>query len=269
MNDQNQNLELIRFIISTLSLFLFFIFGIYFSFRKQFELSKIRWLRNLSIAFLNIFLFHFIMPLSLFEMAESIKNKNWGLFNSLDFPSWINLILSLLLLDCIIYFQHRWMHLSPLLWRLHRLHHTDLGMDTTTALRFHPLEILFSYTVKSLCLLLFGISGIAIIIFEIALNFSALFNHSNFSLFSFIEKTTRFLIVTPDMHRIHHSTVHKEMNSNFGFCLSIWDKLFKTYTESSSQNPKLMPIGHKQYRHDEDQKLSSMLIQPFKAEPTL
>jgi len=173
-------------------------------------------------------------------------------------------ISAIILLDLGIYWQHRLTHKIPILWRMHRLHHSDTEIDVTTAGRFHVLEIFISYILKVIMILAIGAPASAVIIFEVLLNFCAMFNHTNISLPKSIEAIVRSLIVTPDMHRIHHSSKPAETDSNYGFCLSIWDRIFKSYNASSKEDDKTMEIGLKEFRSNDEQKLTAMLLQPFK-----
>lgn len=257
---------------------LFFLFGItlfsgiglVFKYRLQYELNSFRWVNNIGLGFLNVISLKLLSPISLSGLAVYLQNKNLGLFHFVNsYFLWNNLVVvlvfigSLIVLDFTLYTQHLVTHKVVFLWRLHRVHHTDIGFDTTTGLRFHPLEILFSFGVKASVVFIFGISAGAVIVFEILLNLSSLFNHSNFSLPTAIEKPFRALFVTPDMHRIHHSIIQSETNSNYGFCLSIWDKIFKTYLNEAKYNPKTMKIGIEVYRKLKDQSIIKLLIQPF------
>ena len=199
-----------------------------------------RWLHHLSLgAFGGIV----ALPFSAISAAYLSHVNSWGLLPWLPLPFWLTVFLSVLLLDFVIYWQHRWFHNIDSLWRLHRVHHSDQDFETSTAIRFHPLEIALSMMIKVSVIIIFGIPVIAVLIFEIILNGCALFNHSNFSLPQPIEQHVRKIFVTPDMHRIHHSIDHREMNTNFGFCLSWWDFLCRTYTEKPTQHPQEFPLG--------------------------
>ncbi len=262
--------SILRFIFFIFGLLLFTSMGLVFRYRNKFEGHTLRTINNLVLGALNVFLLKLLIPVSLSVLALKAEQQGYGLFNILrPTLNWIVtynvlvFILALLIMDLILYLQHILTHRVPWLWKLHRVHHTDIGFDTTTALRFHPLEILFSLIVKVFSIFVFGISVEAIITFEIILNLSALFNHSNFTFPSIVEKWIRVFIVTPGMHRIHHSKYSLETNSNFGFCLSIWDKIFNTYRSSPKDNPETMDIGIETYRKLKDQNIFKLLIQPF------
>lgn len=256
---ENESFYRLLFFVS--GLFIFWTFGLMFRYRNVSSLDKWRWLNNLLLIFLNSFFVRLAFPFGLVIFAAQ---NNFGLFNSLDFNPLVELFISILVLDLVIYFQHQVFHYVPILWRLHAVHHSDPGFDTTTALRFHPIEIGLSIFVKALAVLLLGLSPMAIILFEIVLNFSAMFNHSNFSLPIFLEKHISKVIVTPDFHRVHHSVLESETNSNFGFFLSIWDHLFKTYKAKSKNDLKKDVIGLESYRSFQEQRVDSLLMQPFK-----
>ncbi len=251
-------------------LFVFTILGVIFSYRiSSFSSSYnkagrlYRWINNLLLgvsgAIVSRFLY-FLFPIAI----SASYSQNKGLFSLIELNLFWRVLLCVIVLDLLIYFQHLVFHKVPILWRLHRVHHTDTEFDTTTALRFHPLEIALSILIKSLFVFILGIDPLSLLVFEIVLNFSAMFNHSNFSLPRYIEKLCVQIIVTPDMHRIHHSVIKNETNSNYGFCLSVWDKVFKTYLSQPISNPRLMDIGLEDNRGIEDHRLDHLLKQPFR-----
>lgn len=209
-----------------------------------------RWATNFSIVLAGSFLIRvlpaFILPISVAGWAAS---ENTGLLNQLSCPLWLSILISLLLLDLLIYWQHRLFHRIPLLWRLHRVHHYDPDYDLSTALRFHPVEILLSVMIKNIAILLLGAPVLAVLLFEIILNGMALFNHSNLSLPEWLDKKLRVVFVTPDMHRVHHSDRESEMHQNFGFNLSIWDYCFKSYTAQPALGHQKMSIGQPDSQH--------------------
>lgn len=254
----------VRLIFSALGFALFLGLGTAFPFRPIFKETVIkRWTSNSLITVFNTFLVKFFLPLGLIQLAslyqtDGIMQKTFG-------QSWLNLFLSLLLLDLIIYWQHRLFHHLPTLWRLHRVHHSDTEFDTTTALRFHTIEIFLSLAIKAFAIFIFGFSAVAILIFEIILNFSAMFNHGNFSLPKAGEKAIVCFFVTPDMHRVHHSIEIHETNSNFGFCLSIWDRLFGSYIKEPERSPVAMPIGLQDFRDSSENTFPKLLTQPFRS----
>ncbi|MDX1498188.1 MAG: sterol desaturase family protein, partial [Salinisphaeraceae bacterium] len=189
-----------------------------------------RWLNNLVIVVINTALLRLLFPLVLVAWAVLIQEKGWGLFNWLELPAVIELLIAVLVLDMAIYWQHRLFHQIPLLWRIHRMHHSDVDFDVTTAVRFHPLEILLSMLIKFALVTALGASALAVLIFEILLSSASLFEHANLRIPLKMDRRLRALIVTPDMHRIHHSVFEREHNSNYGFSFSIWDRLFRSYT---------------------------------------
>lgn len=220
----------------------------------------IRWRTNLTLVIFNSVMIRLLFPTAAVGVALWIESVQWGLFNLAPLnsgsdallPYVIMLIISILLLDFIIYWQHRLMHYLPILWRLHKVHHTDPELDVTSGARFHPLEILFSLGIKFLTIMILGISVEAIILFEIILNAASMFNHSNIRLNPRWDKWLRKLIVTPDMHHIHHSILHEEHNKNFGFSLSLWDRVFGTYLAHPQSGHERMPIGLEEYAQPHD-----------------
>lgn len=209
-----------------------------------------RWGSNLGLVLLNTILLRTVFPLTAVNLATITMAQGWGLLQALTLPGWLVLGLSVLLLDLIIYGQHLVFHLVPLLWQLHKVHHTDLDFDVTTALRFHPLEIALSMGIKCVAIVGLGTPALAVLIFEVLLNATAMFNHSNVSLPNGVDRVLRRFIVTPDMHRIHHSIIAQETNSNFGFNLPWWDYLFGTYRDCASRSPQAMAIGLSEYQQD-------------------
>lgn len=201
------------------------------------------WGNNLALVMLNSFVLRLIFPAAAIGMTLYAQKQGWGLLNQLDWPTWLEVLLAMLLLDLGIYLQHVLVHHVPLLWRLHRVHHADPDYDVTTGLRFHPLEIIFSMLIKFALVIVLGPPLLAVLLFEIFLNAGAMFNHANIHLPPRIDAMLRKLIVTPDMHRVHHSTHLAESNSNFGFNLSIWDRLFNTYQAQPVDGHADMQIG--------------------------
>ena len=188
----------------------------------------------------------------------------FGLLHALDWPHALNILLALLLLDLAIYAQHLLMHHVPLLWRLHSMHHSDTEIDVSTGLRFHPLEILLSMALKMALVAAIGAPVLAVLIFEILLNATSLFNHANLRLPAGLDRVLRLVVVTPDMHRVHHSWHRDETNSNFGFNLPWWDRLFGTYTAQPRDGHLGMSIGLHDFRHDSEQSLPALLLQPWR-----
>jgi sterol desaturase/sphingolipid hydroxylase (fatty acid hydroxylase superfamily) len=205
-----------------------------------------------------------IAPAGAVGFAILAEAHGWGLFNVLAWPTWAELLLALLVLDLAIYLQHRLFHSVPLLWRLHRMHHADLDVDVTTGARFHPVEILLSLGIKFIIIVPLGASPLSVFLFEIALNATSMFNHSNVRLSPTFERALRWLLVTPDMHRVHHSTLRCETDSNFGFNLPWWDRLFGTYRHQPKAGHEDMTLGIDQFRDPKELRLDRMLAQPFR-----
>lgn len=226
--------------------------------------KPLRWINNLGLTGLNSVLLHITMPLLAVEAALWAQQLQLGLFSMLQLPFVMSVILSLLILDCAIYWQHRLFHANPVLWRLHRVHHADQDIDVTTGARFHPVEIWLSMWIKIAIVISLGVPPIAVIVFEIVLNASAMFNHSNMRLPLWLDQPLRKIVVTPDMHRVHHSTIRAETDSNFGFCLSVWDRLFHSYTAQPKKGHTDMEIGINLFRKQAEQRIDRMLTQPFR-----
>ncbi len=233
--------------------------------RKQLTQNKLfRWLNNLGLIAFNSLCLSLLMPFLAFEVAVRIGQSNIGLFNHIDMPFALEVFLCVILLDLAIYAQHLVFHRVPWLWRLHRMHHADQDIDVTTGARFHPIEIILSMWIKISLIAVLGISPLAVLIFEVVLNASAMFNHSNAKLPLALDKQLRKWVVTPDMHRVHHSVIAKETHSNFGFCLSIWDRMFRTYIAQPALGHDNVKIGLPLFRQPNEQRLDKMLTQPFR-----
>ncbi len=258
-----ENETTIRSFVFIGGLTLFWLLGVAFSFRRGVETSSSRWFHNISLTLINTLLVRILTPLSLVSLAILMEQKSLGLFYFLNLPYLVNALFAFFIFDCAIYFQHIVFHRFHWLWRLHQVHHSDIGFDVTTALRFHPIEIILSVAFKAVLITTFGFNATGVIVFEILLNFSAMFNHGNFSLPLTIERIVRKFVVTPDMHRIHHSVIVAETNSNFGFFLPWWDYFFKTYRPQSSVDLKSGLIGVESFRDQKEQRLVRLLIQPF------
>lgn len=222
-----------------------------------------RWVTNTTIVALDTLMLRVAFPVLAVGVALGAERAGVGLFNLTDLPFWLEVALAVILLDFLIYAQHVLVHRVPFLWRLHRMHHADPDVDVSTALRFHPLEIAFSMVLKIAAVLALGAPAIAVILFEIILSSMALFNHANAALPRWLEPLARALLVTPDMHRIHHSQRMAETNSNYGFNLSIWDRLFGTYTRASQDGPDF-PLGLEEYDEAPTDRLGWNLLLPFK-----
>lgn len=234
--------------------------------KRPLTVSKpVRWLNNLGLVFLNTFLLRLIFPAAAVGMASFAELQGWGVFNYYQVPFWLAVSLSFMLMDMVIYLQHVMVHAVPTLWRLHRVHHADLDYDVTTGSRFHPIEIILSMVIKFATIAVLGAPVLAVIIFEIVLNAAAMFNHSNLQMPASLDKVLRWFIVTPDMHRVHHSVEDDEANSNFGFNLPWWDRIFGTYKAQPRNGHDGMIIGIDKYRDIRDVSwLPGMLTLPFK-----
>jgi sterol desaturase/sphingolipid hydroxylase (fatty acid hydroxylase superfamily) len=190
------------------------------------------------------------------------------LLHALALPPWANVPLAVMALDLAIYLQHVLFHAVPALWRLHRMHHADLEIDVTTGARFHPIEILLSMGIKLGVIAALGTPAVAVLLFEVLLNATSMFNHSNVAMPAWLDRVLRWIVVTPDMHRVHHSIVVRETNSNFGFNLPWWDRLFGTYRDQPAAGHDGMTIGIEQFRDPVEQRLDRMLTQPFRDDDT-
>lgn len=223
-----------------------------------------RWVTNWLIAILDSVSLRILMPVLAVEMAVYAEAKAWGLLALAELPDWMATAAAFILLDVAIYGQHVATHKIPLLWRFHKMHHADRDVDVTTGLRFHPVEIIFSMAFKLVCVVLIGPSALAVVLFEVVLNASAMFNHSNLKLPLIVDKHLRHVIVTPDMHRVHHSIIPGETNSNYGFFFAFWDRLFKTYTAQPKYGHDDVVIGLGEHQIDKPSSLVWSLMLPFK-----
>lgn len=232
--------------------------------RPQHIARLTRWPNNLLLVVINTLLLRLLFPLAAVGAALLASEHHWGLFNLWPVPFWLSLVLSMLALDLLIYWQHRLFHALPWLWRLHRVHHADLEFDVTTGLRFHPLEILLSMLLKLAAVVLLGAPALAVLLFEVLLNATAMFNHGNIRLPKRLDTVLRLILVTPDMHRVHHSVIPAETDSNFGFNLPCWDRLFNTYKAQPQAGQLGMTIGLTEFRHPSELRLHRLLLQPFR-----
>ena len=233
--------------------------------RRPLSVSKgSRWFANLGMVLIDTLALRLLLPLSAVAMAALVEERGWGLFNTLSLPVWVEITLGVIVLDLIIYLQHAMFHAIPTFWRLHMVHHTDLDFDVTTALRFHPIEILLSMGIKMGSIAALGISAPAVLIFEMLLNGVAMFNHSNVRLPLAIDRPLRWIVVTPEMHRVHHSVVRKENDSNFGFNLPWWDRLLGTYRAQPEAGHLGMIIGLRPFRDPRSLTLPRLLALPFR-----
>ncbi len=235
--------------------------------RRRNQSVALRWLNNLGIVAVNTLLLRLLFPMAAVGMAVYVDQNQWGFINTLALPFWLSVVLSVIALDLVIYLQHVLFHAVPALWRLHMVHHADLDYDLTTGLRFHPIEIALSMVVKFATIAALGPPILAVLIFEVILNSAAMFNHGNIRLPGRIDNFLRLLIVTPDMHRVHHSSIKVETNSNYGFNLSWWDRLFGTYIAQPIDSHEKMEIGLEQFQSPEYLTLPRMLTLPFVGKP--
>jgi sterol desaturase/sphingolipid hydroxylase (fatty acid hydroxylase superfamily) len=227
---------------------------------------RARWPGNLGIVLLDTLIVRAIFPWGAVGVALAVEAKGFGLLNAVALPVWFKIALAFVALDLAIYLQHVLFHAVPALWRLHRMHHADLGFDVTTGARFHPIEIVLSMLIKAAVIAGLGAAPLAVLVFEIALSATALFNHANARLPLPLDRIARLLVVTPDMHRVHHSMVASETNSNFGFNLPWWDRLFGTYRAAPAAGHEAMILGIDAFRDRCELRFDKMLTQPFRGE---
>jgi sterol desaturase/sphingolipid hydroxylase (fatty acid hydroxylase superfamily) len=230
------------------------------------EQKSVRWINNLALTVVNSIVVRAILPVAAIGVAGFAAERGMGVLNVFSLPYAWALVLSVLVLDVAIYLQHLMFHAVPLLWRLHRVHHADLDFDVTTGARFHPIEIGLSMLIKFAVILVLGPPALAVLIFEIVLNATSMFNHGNVRLPARIDRVLRWLLVTPDMHRVHHSIDPRETNSNFGFNVPWWDRLFGTYRAQPQAGHDAMTIGIEQFRASRELWLDRMLLQPFSSD---
>jgi sterol desaturase/sphingolipid hydroxylase (fatty acid hydroxylase superfamily) len=222
---------------------------------------SMRQLTNAALVVIDTLVLRLAFPVLAVAFALQYEG---GLFGALAWPAWLEIALGVLFFDAAIYWQHRLMHTIPLLWRMHRVHHADTAFDVTTGVRFHPFETTLSMGIKLGLIALLGPAAIAVLIFEILLSSGSLFTHADFRFPAPLDRRLRWLLVTPSMHRIHHSTWQPETDSNYGFHLSVWDRLFGSYTPDPREDERSMPIGLERFRERRDQSLPALLINPFR-----
>jgi sterol desaturase/sphingolipid hydroxylase (fatty acid hydroxylase superfamily) len=232
--------------------------------RRLRERKGVRWANNLALVALDSLLVRAMLPTAAVGVAAWAAAHGQGVLNALNVPYPWAVVLALLALDAVIYLQHRLFHAVPLLWRLHRVHHADLDFDVTTGVRFHPIEILLSMLIKLAVIVLLGAPVAAVLLFEVLLNATSLFNHGNVRLPPRLDRALRLVVVTPDMHRVHHSIEPRETNSNFGFNLPWWDRLFGAYRVDPAAGHDAMTIGLERFRAPRELWLDRMLLQPFR-----
>lgn len=233
--------------------------------RRRLAIGRLRrWPSNLGIVVLDTLIVRLAFPVAAVGVALLADAQSWGLFQALEIPAWLAVIASVILLDLGIYLQHVLFHAVPVLWRLHHMHHADLEFDVTTGARFHPIEILLSMVIKLGFVAALGAPAVAVLIFEVLLNGTSIFNHGNVRLPARFDRVLRWIVVTPDMHRVHHSVEPRETNSNFGFNLPWWDRLFGTYRAQPAAGHDGMTIGIEQFRDPGELRLDRMLLQPLR-----
>ena len=223
-----------------------------------------RWLTNLGLFAIDTLAVRLLVPLLLVGAAALAAEREWGLLNHLILPGWAQIALAIIALDLALYLQHWATHRLPLLWRLHKVHHSDPAFDVTTAARFHPIEIVLSMGYKMAVVVALGLPVLGVFLFEVIFNTATLFTHANFALPKSLDKTVRAFLVTPDMHRIHHSATRRETNSNYGTLLSGWDRLFGTYTDSAQKGQRGLTIGLDGYQDLRPHRLGWSLLFPFR-----
>ena len=232
--------------------------------RRRLVSRWVRWPNNLGIVALNTALLRVAVPAAAVALAVAANQHGWGALNNLPLPGWLVIGLAVLILDLVIYLQHVMFHAVPALWRLHRMHHADPDFDVTTGARFHPLEILISMGIKLMTVAALGLPAISVLIFEVLLNATAMFNHANVRIPPHLDRWLRWFVVTPDMHRVHHSIAPREANSNYGFNLPWWDRLLGTYVAQPAHGHENMTIGIGQFGTPRELRLHRMLLQPFR-----
>jgi sterol desaturase/sphingolipid hydroxylase (fatty acid hydroxylase superfamily) len=236
--------------------------------RRPLRASKVnRWITNLGIIGIANGLSYLVATITPIVVAGLAASKGWGLLSLVSMPAAVSVIVGIVALDFTIYLQHVLFHKLPLLWRFHKTHHMDLDLDVTSGLRFHPVEIVISLLIKDAAIIFLGVPVFAVFLFEVILNGTSIFNHGNIYIPPVIDRFLRLIVVTPDMHRVHHSVKGKETDSNFGFNIPWWDRLMGTYTAQPSEGHLGMTIGLNQYREEKQTYLHWMLIMPFLPEP--
>jgi sterol desaturase/sphingolipid hydroxylase (fatty acid hydroxylase superfamily) len=224
-----------------------------------------RWASNLALVAMNVSIVRVAIPLTAVVAAVWAESHGWGLLHLVDLPIWLEVALAVVALDLAIYAQHVMFHFVPLFWRMHLVHHADLDIDVTTGVRFHTFEIALSTLIKIGVVVALGAPALAVLVFEVLLNATSMFNHSNVRLPAWLDRLLRLVVVTPDMHRVHHSTIPRETNSNFGFNLPWWDRLFRTYRAQPKEGHQRMQIGLSPLRDQQQvDRLPGMLLLPFR-----
>lgn len=232
--------------------------------RRELQTSKgQRWATNIGIIVTDSVVLRFVFPMGAIGMGYLAGDLGWGMFNVVSVPFWVAVLASFILLDFVVWLQHVVFHAVPALWKVHMMHHADLDFDVTTGTRFHPIEMVISMGIKAAAILLLGAPVFAILLFEVLLNGTSMFNHANLDIPKPVDRILRLFVVTPDMHRVHHSAKPKETNTNFGFNLPWWDYLFGTYRDQPEQGHHGMTIGLEQIRDPEKNSYLHLLVLPF------
>jgi len=233
--------------------------------RRALSVGRLRrWPGNLGILVLDALLVRFLIPVAAAGTAAIAAQRGWGFLNITPWPAWLEILLGFVVLDLAVYAQHVVFHKVPWLWRLHRMHHADLDIDVSTGLRFHPIEIILSMLIKVAVVVLVGAPMVAVVAFEVVLNATSMFNHSNAAMPGWLDRRVRLVVVTPDMHRVHHSVKRHETDSNYGFNLPWWDRLFRTYRALPEAGHDDMTIGLPIFRDPKESRLDRLVTQPFR-----
>ena len=264
----SENESAIRFGVFTIVLAGMAVLETLFPRKARLQNRKARWVTNLGLIVIDTIALRLALPIVAMGAASMADARGWGLFNLIALPVWAEILFAVVLLDMLIYWQHVASHHIPLLWRLHKVHHADRDMDVTTGVRFHPAEIVLSMIYKIICIFLIGPAVVAVFLFEILLNACAMFNHANVRLPLWLDRPLRLFIVTPDMHRVHHSVRERETNSNYGFSLSLWDRLFGSYIAEPKDGHDAMSIGLSDYQTAGPSGLLWTLSLPFRGRLT-
>jgi sterol desaturase/sphingolipid hydroxylase (fatty acid hydroxylase superfamily) len=236
--------------------------------RRHLATSKLnRWIANLAVVVINAAALRLLFSAGAIGTAIVASDQQWGLLHQVGWPTWIELILAVVALDLALYLQHVMFHAVPLLWRFHMMHHADMDCDVTTGLRFHPVEVTLSMFIKLAAIAVLGPSPQAVLAFEVLLNATSMFNHGNVRMPTSVDRVLRWLLVTPDMHRVHHSTRPEETNTNFGFNLPWWDRLLGTYRAQPVDGHESMTLGLEQFRDPARLTLTGILLLPFIGSP--
>ena len=264
----NANSELVIRIGAAVGIFLVLALWEVLAPRRTLSIGRApRWPSNLGVLVVDALLVRLLIPAAAVGMAVVAAQRGWGLLNITPWPAWLEAIVGFLALDLAIYGQHVVFHKVPALWRLHRMHHADLDIDVSTGLRFHPIEIVLSMLIKIAVAILIGVPALVVVIFEVILNATSMFNHSNAVMPLWIDRIVRLVVVTPDMHRVHHSIKRHETDSNFGFNLPWWDRLFGTYRAEPEAGHESMTIGLPIFRDRRELRLDRLMTQPFRNDP--